>query len=83
MIWKISQNVNRGYDTYGEAVVIATDADSARRIHPNNNTIWDDTLGWDGRDDEWTSIANITVELIGVATGDAKPGVVTSSFRAG
>lgn len=32
---------------------------------------------------EWSHIKNVAVELVGVAVGDAKPGVVCASFHAG
>lgn len=73
MIWKISQNVNNGYDTYSDAVVIAADAEAARRTHPAGSP---DRYTWAPPED-------VVVELIGIAVGDAKPGVVTASFHAG
>ena len=33
-IYKISQSINNGYDTYDSAVVIAENEDDARTIHP-------------------------------------------------
>lgn len=38
-IFLISQNDNRGYDTYSDAVVAAPDEDTARTMHPNGY-IW-------------------------------------------
>lgn len=49
MIWKISQQVNKGYDTYSDAVVIAADPEAARRIHPDGRSRWDDA------EDTWIS----------------------------
>ena len=33
-LWKLSQDVNNGYDTYDSAVVVAPDRMSAAEIHP-------------------------------------------------
>ena len=106
MIWKISQVVNNGYDTYSDAVVIAADEEAARRTHPDGDHKWregvhpDDptrsdwavevnasrnpTLPkWLVGDYNWAPIQDVEVTLIGVVTGDAKPGVVCASFHAG
>ena len=77
MIWKIWQDVNNGYDTYSEAIVIAPDDTAARLIHPGGR-------GYDEwNTSEWAPPERVKAELIGVATGDAKPGVVCASFHAG
>jgi len=39
-IYKISQNVNNGYNTYDSAVVYAKNEEEAKRIHPSY--IWED-----------------------------------------
>lgn len=101
MIWKISQDVNNGYDTFSEAVVIAADEEAARRTHPDGDHQWREGVHEDeeGRSDwamwrsvrfstcpgdtSWAPPSSVKVELIGVATGDAKPGVVCASFHAG
>jgi len=97
MIWKISQSVNNGYDTYDSAIVIAASPEAARLIHPTRtDLVWrevDGELAWavkklDGtwmnyRDDSWARPDKVQVELIGVATGGVEPGVVCASFNAG
>lgn len=105
MIWKLSQKVNNGFDTYSDAVVIAADEEAARRTHPDGEHQWregvhpDDparsdwavertvrnsTLPrWGVGDYTWVPVSEVKVELIGVVTGDAKPGVVCASFHAG
>ena len=35
-LYKVSQNVNCGYDTYDSMVVAAEDEESAKRIHPSS-----------------------------------------------
>jgi len=97
MIWKISQSVNNNYDTYDSAAVIAASPEAARLMHPSSPSIvWrevDGEFAWaaqkvDGawinyRDESWARPDEVQVELIGVATGGAEPGVVCASFNAG
>ena len=33
-LWKIYQNENNDYDTYSDAIVVASDEESARNTHP-------------------------------------------------
>ena len=33
-LWKICQNENNDYDTYSDAIVVASDEESARNTHP-------------------------------------------------
>ena len=99
MIWKISQSINNGYDTYDSAIVVAPSPEAARLIHPaarDGDHMWrevDGELGWamkkvDGtwmnyRDDSWCRPDKVQVELIGVATGGDHGGVVCASYNAG
>lgn len=94
-LYRISQSINNGYDTYDSAVVAAESDDAARKISPDSYRRWSDADGcWmflydDGRDERashpcWVEDLDlIKVELIGVASGDIKPGVVVASFNAG
>jgi len=34
-LWKLSQDVNNGYDTYSDAVVVSSSSDTAKLIHPS------------------------------------------------
>ena len=97
MIWKISQSINNGYDTYDSAIVVAASPEAARLIHPSRpELVWREVDGehaWavqkaDGawmnyRDDSWCRPDAVQVELIGVATGDGHCGVVCASYNAG
>lgn len=40
-IYKISQDVNKDYDTYDSAVVYANNEEEAKNIHPNGNFLLD------------------------------------------
>mgnify|MGYP000724822482 CR=1 FL=1 len=75
-----------GYDTFDSCVVIATDEDAARQMHPAD---FDAPPGLDAWADEhthgqWASCpADVRVRLIGAAEPDSEPGVVCVSFNAG
>ena len=47
-IYKVSQYINRGYDTYDSMVVIASSEWVARRIHP-----YDEVVEWNEEKDCW------------------------------
>jgi len=47
-LFKISQTVAEGYDTYSDAIVVATDAATAVLIHPASNRHGDPVVvAWD------------------------------------
>ena len=84
-IWLLTQDQNRGYDTYDSCVVIAPDEEFARKIHPAS---WfADAEWWCSRtvSDTWaTHPDNVTAECVGVALDGAMPGtIVCASFNAG
>ena len=91
-LYKISQDVNNGYDTYDAAIVAAESEDAARALHPDEfrNSLessyradWPEDNDYDGT---WLSPTRrhlIRVELIGVASDHLKPGIVLASFNAG
>lgn len=96
-IWKLSQKVNNGYDTYSDAVVVSRSAESAQKIHPST----DDETGemmyhhvedkwlWKGDNSEmgagcWADPKDIQVTCVGLASDWLGEGaVVCSSFHAG
>ena len=84
-IYLLTQDTNRGYDTYDSCVVVANNAEEAVTIHP-----------YYGLDDEWlycgeSRILNsgwcnpkhVSVTLIGVTDLYNESKVVCSSFNAG
>ena len=76
-LWLISQDENRGYDTYDSAVVAAGTEDAARKVHPGGNE-W----GKDGG--EWASAPEkVSVRCIGTAIGCVAGEVLCASFNAG
>ena len=71
-IYKLSQTVNNGYDTYDSAVVVANSEKAAReaKLSSSNYT--------------WAQPADITVELIGLALPSYTEGtIICASFNAG
>lgn len=76
-LYKLSQDVNTGYDTYDSMVVCAKDAYEAKNIHPYEYpNAWESGV-WGNSPDQ------VTVEYIGEAAEDLAVGVVCASFNAG
>lgn len=95
-LWKITQDVNRGYDTFGYAVVAASDEEEAKRIAPGDNTQWFEEYNAFGtvcnysgvekfyKDTTWANNPDdVEVEYIGEAKPETDAGVVLASFDAG
>lgn len=93
-IYKIYQNDVQGYDTYSDAIVVASTILEAKCLHPNEDhkysiieKKWISELNPHQNyiPDTWTlDIDKISVELIGEAdTKYTKPCVILSSFHAG
>lgn len=94
-LFKISQNINTGWDTYSDAVVVAPDATTAKTIHPdsmgkyfNGWPVMERTGNGDtyscNRDD-WANFPHeVKAEYIGEAAEHMSQGaVVCASFHAG
>lgn len=95
-IYLVWQEVNSGYDTYSDMVVIASNEDEAKRISPCGFRIWSDIHDtWlfvyaDGRREKegnsvWADhIDQVQVSYIGIADKrfDEKQ-ILCSSFHAG
>ena len=77
-LFLISQSVNKDYDAYDSAVVVAEDEWKAAVIHPGGLCA---TSGWVG------SPSDVKVDYLGkasfVAIKLAKHGVICASFNAG
>lgn len=95
-IYKLSQNINNGYDTYDSCVVCAENEEEARLIHPSEFVDHCDDENWYGTDitgeeynhysNDWvvrTKVDKIEVEYIGKAKKGMKKGVILASFNAG
>ena len=95
-LYKISQKVNSGYDTYDSAVVCAKNEDEARKIHPNGNYDYPEgeknpynkhPEAFEKSDKDygtWARKKYVKVVYIGKATDTQKKwGVIVASFNAG
>jgi len=94
-LYKVSQDIVGGYDTYSDMVVCAESEDDAITIHPSKyvthlkNGVWYGTYTKFGEYetglDEWceSKKENFVVEFLGIANENIKRGVIVSSFHAG
>ena len=84
-IYKISQTVCRGYDTYDSAIVVAETAQSATLIYPS----WHKEKNWyeDYEDNPcfaWSHPKDVQVKLIGIASREfTEECVLLASYNAG
>ena len=78
-LFLISQNQNRGYDTYDSAVVAAPDEETARNMNPENGKPMEK---WDKDYSTWCSgPEHVKVIYLGEAV-DSEQGVECASFNA-
>ncbi len=79
-LYRISQEVNNGYDTYDKAIVAAPSEEAARIMHPGGETLAE----WDKGPGYWAyAPEQVKVELIGTAAPNIEQGVICASFNAG
>lgn len=82
-LFKLSQDVNDGYDTFDSVIVAAENEDDARNIHPQDN-MFSDLPHWDDNYPVWCERPDqVTVEYIGEARPDLPKGIILGSFNAG
>ena len=77
-LWLITQDVERGYDTYDSAVVAAYTEEEARKTHPSG-----DNAAFGSQFPTWARPDFVQVARIGRADSTLSPGVVCASFNAG
>lgn len=85
-LYKIEQDVNRGYDTYSDAVVVADSEEDAKKIHPGMYSGYSAVERvWEEQDYAWAEKPEqVTAVLVGTAVPELTPGtVVCASFHAG
>lgn len=94
-IYKVSQSVNRGYDTYDSMVVVANNVDEASKLSPSEFRVWsEDRDCWmfvysdgetrpDTSSKVWCHPKDTTAELIGVTDLYSENQVILASFNAG
>jgi hypothetical protein len=76
-LYYLSQDDERGYDTYDSCIVAAETEEEARLIRPGYGD-WGERYGTWARKPEY-----VKVELIGTAVKGTRAGVVLASFNAG
>ncbi len=87
-LYLISQEQNRGYDTYDSAVVAAYSEDEATLIHPGEG-LFDENEQiecnrWDKGFVSWANHpSQVTADLIGDAIDCEPNSVICASFNAG
>ena len=94
-IYKVSQDVNNGCETYDSMIVVADSAEQASKIHPSKFRIWSDEYQcWlfvysDGTTSEeryldiWSLPHETTVELLGATDLYNENKVLLASSNAG
>jgi hypothetical protein len=91
-LYLLTQDFNRGYDTFDSCVVCADSEEAAKKIHPYGYIYVESELceeddytsrcGWG--DNDWAfRPEQVTVVRIGVADEPTAIGVVCASFNAG
>jgi hypothetical protein len=77
-IYLLSQEENRGYDTFDSIVVYAESPEQARLIHPMGDDRWEQSYSaWADKPEQ------VLVELVGKAFGTPEAGILLASFHAG
>jgi hypothetical protein len=95
-LFLLSQNAVRGYDTYDSMVVVAENAEVAKRISPTDSHKWsdenncwtfllaNDPSGIKRHRSDWANrLEDIKVEELGDANENQKAGIICASFNAG
>jgi hypothetical protein len=77
-IWLLEQFENMDYDTFDSCVVYAETEEDAR------NTLPDSDVEFEKKHGSWASCPEtVKVTYLGMATPNAKAGVICASFNAG
>ena len=87
-IWKLTQTIHGGYDTYDSCGVVAPTAEEAKQIYPGpfkrwGGTTWVYENGEEASIYDWALPVDITAELVGTVSDDPTPRVICASFNAG
>lgn len=92
-LYLLSQNINKGYDTFSSCVVVAESEEDAKTIHPYGINCDEGGFYYEGswyennkhyHDTTWVKHPkNVKVEYLGVANGNITRGVICASFHAG
>ena len=92
-LFKISQDINDGYDTYSDAIVCAKDEEEAKHSCVCGFHKFHDGKLWfvysDGHENEedycsgWATYDHVKVEYLGEAKKGLKKGLICASYHAG
>lgn len=88
-LYKVSQHVRVGYDTYDSMIVCANSTHEAQQIHPHQGRPWPKSHEEAWEDNNFTRVwcerpEQTKVELIGLADPSIEPNtVLLASFNAG
>ena len=88
-IYLVSQDVNDDYDTYDSFVVVASDEEEARNIHPQITRGFYDTPKeirelWTRKYGSWArSPDQVAVKLIGTTDSEKSGTIICTSYNAG
>jgi hypothetical protein len=88
-IYKLTQDVNSGYDTYDGMIVIAKDENQAILMYPSYENIMSEEYDfsdneWPGHSYSWANKhSDVKIELLGNAGKNSKCRIVLASFNAG
>lgn len=83
-LWRVSQEDNRGYDTYDSFVVACETQEEAICTSPDGKKIdWGASLPWTVADSWASKKSAVSAEYIGEARLGMPAGVVCASFNAG
>ena len=83
-LYRVTQNVNSGYDTYDAMIVAAESEETAKKMHPSEYVQGADWITSDNPFDgryTWALPDEVHAEFIG--TTHLQAGVVLASFNAG
>lgn len=80
-LYLIFQHHNRGYNTYDGAVVVAENADIAKRMHPSSGELDVKPTMFSGND--WADPEYVNVVYLGKADIIDERKVICASFNAG
>ena len=82
-LYKVWQDQQRGYDTFSDMVVCASDVEEARSMHPCDMD-WPNHASWTAPPGVWCeSPADAHVEYLGEAREGLVKSVICTSFHAG
>jgi hypothetical protein len=73
-LYKLTQNINKGYETYKAILVCANDPIDAKYISPTGCEV-DDYIG-----DDWAAMEDIQCEYIGEAAAHIQRGVILTDY---